>query len=92
MPVVTFIHHLRDFDAWFALFSSNPPPPIGKWRLMRGIDNPNRVHVVGEMIASEVDDVKSYFESEKMKDVLGQANELSTTPIEAVWLDDVKPG
>ena len=92
MPVVSFVHHLKDFDAWFALFSSNPPPSTGKWRLMRGIDDPNRVHVVGEMAASEVDDVKSFFESDKMKDVLGQANTMSTTPIEVIWLDDVKRG
>ena len=92
MPVMVFVHHLKDYDAWFDLFSANPPPPVGKWRLMRGVDDPNRVHVVGDMAASEVDGVKSYFESDKMRGVLGQANELSTTPIEATWLDDVKPG
>ena len=92
MPVVVFVHHLKEFDPWFELFSSNPPPAVGKWRLMRGVDDRNRVHVVGDVAATEVDDVKSFFESEKMKDILGQANELSTTPIEVTWLDDVKPG
>ena len=92
MPVVSFVHHLKDFDEWFALFSANPPPDIGQWRLMRGIDDRNRVHVIGEMAASEVEGVISFFESDKMKSVLGQANEMSTTPIEMVWLDEVKPG
>jgi hypothetical protein len=91
MPVVVFDHHLKDFDAWFELFSANPPPKIGRWRLARGIDDPNRVHVVGEMDTSEVEDVKKFFESEKMRAVLGQADEMSTTPIERIWLEDITP-
>ncbi len=35
-------HQLINFDEWFALFSANPPPAIGKWRLLRGSDDPNR--------------------------------------------------
>ena len=73
MPVVVFDHRLKDFDTWFELFSANPPPKIGRWRLARGIDDPNRVHVVGEMDASEVEEVKNFFASEKMQAVLGQA-------------------
>ena len=92
MPVAVIDHKLKDFDTWFSLFSANPPPDIGTWRLVRGIDDPNRVHVVGEMDASEVDAVKEFFASEKMSSILGQANEMSTTPIEWIWLDDVKPG
>ena len=92
MPVVVIDHKLRDFDAWFALFSANPPPSVGTWRLVRGIDDPNRVHVVGEMEASEVDAVKEFFATEKMSSVLEQANEMSTTPMEWIWLDEVKPG
>ena len=92
MPVVVFEHHLKEFEPWFELFSSNPPPEVGRWRLVRGMDDPNRVHVVGEVDASEVEDVKSLFETGKMKDVIAQANELSTTPITMTWLDDVKPG
>jgi hypothetical protein len=91
MPIVVFEHHLKDFDQWFALFSANPPPKIGRWRLARGIDDPNRVHVVGEMDASEVDDVKEFFESDKMRDILGQADAMSTTPIETIWLEDITP-
>jgi hypothetical protein len=47
--------------------------------------------VVGEMDASEVEDVKKFFESEKMRTVLGQADEMSTTPIERIWLEDITP-
>ena len=91
MPVVVYDHRLKDFDQWIALFSANPPPPIGRWRLARGIDDPNRVHVVGEMDAAEVDDVKNFMDSDKMRAVLAQADEMSTTPIETIWLDDVTP-
>ena len=92
MPVLVFDHRLKDFDTWFELFSANPPPAIGSWRIARGIDDPNRVHVVGEMEASEVDAVKEFFTSEKMTAILNQANELSTTPIEWIWLDPLTPG
>ena len=91
MPVVVFDHHLKDFDQWFELFSANPPPAIGRWRLARGIADRNRVHVVGEMEASDVDGVKDFFASEKMRAVLSKADEMSTTPIETIWLDDVTP-
>ena len=91
MPVVVFDHRLKDFDTWIALFSANPPLRIGRWRLVRGIDDPKRVHVVGEMDASEVAGVKEYFGSEKMRAILGQADEMSTTPIETIWLEDITP-
>ena len=92
MSILVADHHLKDFDTWFELFSANPPPDIGRWRLVRGIDDPNRVHVVGEMDASEVEDVKKFFESEKMQKVLSQADDLSTTPIEWTWFEDVTLG
>jgi hypothetical protein len=44
------------------------------------------------MNESEVDAVKEFFSSEKMSTVLRQANEMSTTPMELIWLDDVKIG
>ena len=91
MAIVVFDHHLKDFDAWFALFSANPPPPIGEWRLARGTDDPNRVHVVGIMEASEVEAVKSFFASDTMRTVLGQVDEMSVTPIETIWLEEVAP-
>jgi len=55
------------------------------------MDDPNRVHVVGEMDANEVEAVKEYFASDKMRSVLGQADEMSTTPIETIWLEEVTP-
>ena len=91
MPIVVIDHRLKDFDTWFELFSANPPPAIGRWRLARGIDDTNRVHVVGEMDASEVEGVKNFFASEKMRAVLGQADEMATTPMEIIWLEDITP-
>jgi hypothetical protein len=91
MAIVVFDHHLKDFDTWFELFTGNPPPPIGNWRLARGTDDPNRVHVVGMMEASEVAAVKAFFASDKMREVLGHVDEMSTTPIETIWLEEVTP-
>ena len=92
MPIVVIDHKLKDFDAWFALFSANPPPDIGTWRLVRGIEDPNRVHVVGQMDESEVDAVKEFFASEHMTSRLKQANEMSTEPLEWNWFEEVKRG
>ena len=91
MATVVIDHQLKDFDTWFKLFASNPPPAVGKWRLERGTDDPNRVHVVGMMDASEVDSVKDFFSSEKMQAVLSQAGEMSIRPIEWIWLEEVTP-
>lgn len=89
MPIITVDHDLRDFDAWFEIFSANPPPEIGSWRLIRGIENPNRVRVIGEMTAAEVSDVKDFMDSENMQRVFRQVNEMSTSPIEVEWFDEV---
>jgi hypothetical protein len=43
------------------------------------------------MDTSEVEGVKNFFASEKMRAVLGQADEMSTTPIETIWLEDITP-
>ena len=91
MPIIVADHHLKDFDKWLEMFSDNPPPDMGKWRLLRGADDPNRVRVVGEISLSEVDGVKDYFASDRMQKVFKQVNEISTTPIEFVWFDDVTP-
>jgi hypothetical protein len=56
--------------------------------MLRGADDPNRVYVIGEVDASDVDAVNDFFASEKMQPVLAQANEMSTAPIEIVWLDE----
>ena len=62
MPLLVAIHRLKDFDEWIKLFKTNPPPKIGRWRLTRGIDDRNRVHVVAEVQASDVDAVKEFIE------------------------------
>jgi len=92
MPVMIGDHQLNDFDEWFALFSANPPPAIGTWRLWRGVDDPNRVYVVGEVRDSDVADVNAFFESDRMTAVLGQADAMAARPMEIVWLNDVTPG
>ena len=91
MPLCVVIHHLKDFNEWITLFKANPPPPVGRWRLTRGIDDRNRVHVVGEVSAAEVKDVKDFLNSPRMQDVFRRVNAMSTVPIEFVWLDEVKP-
>ncbi len=63
MPVVVVVHRLKNFDEWFKLFKADPPPKVGRWRLLRGTDDRNRVHVVGEMAASEVKAVKDFIAS-----------------------------
>ena len=88
MPVMIVDHHLKDLDSWFALCKENPPSQIGSWRLLRGVDDPNRVYVIGEVDAFDVDAVNSFFGSEQMQPVLAQANKMSTAPIEIVWPKD----
>jgi hypothetical protein len=91
MAILVADHHLKDFASWLNLFAANPPPMIGRWRLLRGIDDPNRVYVVGEMDDSEVGEVKKYFASEEMQEVFAKVNEQSTSPLEFVWLEDATP-
>lgn len=92
MAILVVDHHLKDFDTWFEIFAANPPPQIGRWRLARGIDDPNRVHVVGEMDSSEIKDVEEFMASENMQGVFRQVNEMSTSPMEFTWFEDVSPG
>lgn len=92
MPILAVDHHLKDFDQWLEIFSTNPPPEIGNWRLIRGTDDPNRVRVIGEMSDSEVAGVKEFMASEKMQNVFSQVNEMSTSPMEFVWFEEVTPG
>jgi hypothetical protein len=91
MPLFVVIHHLEDFNEWITLFKANPPPPVGSWRLARGIDDRNRVHVVGEVSAAEAKDVKDFLNSPRMQDVFRRVNAMSTAPLEFVWLEEVKP-
>ena len=91
MPVMIGDHHLNNFEEWFPLFLENPPPPIGKWRLLRGADDPNRVYVIGEVSETEVSEINAYFETDKMKAVLAKANDMSRRPMEILWMNEVKP-
>jgi hypothetical protein len=91
MATLVIIHHLKDVDEWTKLFKANPPPPVGRWRLLRGTDDRNRVHVVGDVAASEVKTVKEFVESERMKDVFRSVNAMSTAPLEFVWLEELTP-
>jgi hypothetical protein len=89
MPIFVAVHHLKDFNEWVALFKANPPPPVGRWRLTRGIDDRNRVHVVGEVAASEVKEVKEFVNSQRMQEVFRRVNAMSTVPVEFIWLEEV---
>ncbi len=51
----------------------------------------NRVHVVGELAASEVQTVKDFLASERMQDVFKRVNAMSTAPIEFVFLEEPTP-
>jgi heme/copper-type cytochrome/quinol oxidase subunit 2 len=35
MPVVVVVHRLKNFDEWLKVFKADPPPKIGRWRLLR---------------------------------------------------------
>jgi hypothetical protein len=89
MPVVVTIHHLKNFDQWFKLFKSNPPPKVGRWRVLRGSEDRNRVHVVAELASSEVKNVKDFIQPTRMQDVFKQVNDMSTAPIEIIWLEEL---
>jgi hypothetical protein len=91
MAIILVDHHLKDFASWLDMFAANPPPAIGRWRVLRGQDDPNRVYVVGEMDDSEVPEVKEYFASERMQEVFRRVNGQSTSPLAFVWLEDVTP-
>ena len=89
MPVVVAVHRLKNFDEWVKLFKSNPPPKVGRWRVLRGSEDRNRVYVVAELAASEVKDVKEFIQSKHMQDVFTQVNDMSTAPIEFIWLEEL---
>jgi len=89
MHVVVAVHRLKDFDEWFKLFKSNPPPKVGRWRVLRGSEDRNRVHVVAELASSEVQDVKDFIRSKHMQNVFKQVNDMSTAPVELIWLEEL---
>ena len=92
MPILVADHHLNNFDASLEILSANLPLELGSWRVFRGIDDPNRVQVIGELDASEVDGMKEFIASEKMQAAFKQVNEMSALPMEIIWLDEVKLG
>jgi hypothetical protein len=91
MPIVVVVHHLKNFDEWIKVFKADPPPKVGRWRLLRGSDDRNRVHVVGEVAASEVKAVKEVLGSQHMQDVFKRVNAMSTAPLEFIWLEELAP-
>ena len=80
MPVVVVVHRLKDFDEWIKI-----------WRLLRGSDDRNRVHVVGDVAASEVKVVKDLLGSQHMQEVFKRVNAMSTAPLEFIWLEELAP-
>ena len=56
---------------------------------MRGTEDRNRVHVVGEMAASEVNAVKDLIASPHMQEVFKGVNAMSTAPQEFIWLEEL---
>ena len=91
MPVLVAVHRLKNFDDWLKLFQSHPPPKLGRWRVLRGSEDRNRVHVVAELASSEVQDVKDFMQSKQMQNVFKQVNDMSTVPIEFIWLEELSP-
>jgi len=91
MPVVVIVHRLKNFDEWLKLFNADPPPKVGRWRLLRGSDDRNRVHVVGEVAMSEVKAVKDFIASQHMQDAFKRVNAMSTAPMDFVWLEELAP-
>jgi hypothetical protein len=73
------------------VFKCNPPPKVGRWRVLRGSEDRNRVHVVAELAGSEVKEVMDFIQSEHMQDALNQVNDMSTAPLEFVWLKELSP-
>ena len=89
MPVVVVVHRLKNFDEWLKLFKADPPPKVGRWRVARGSEDRNRVHVVAELTASEVKDVKDFMQSKHMQDDAGNSPDRITSTI---LLDELSPG
>lgn len=91
MPVVVVVHRLKNFDEWIKIFKADPPPKVGRWRLLRGSDDRNRVHVVGDVAASEVKAVKDFIAAPHMQEVFKRVNAMSTAPQEFIWLEELTP-
>ncbi len=44
---------------------------------------------MAELSASEAKEIKDFIQSKHMQDVFKQVNEISTAPVEFVWLEEV---
>jgi hypothetical protein len=89
MSVLLAVHRLKNFDEWFKLFKSNPLTKVGCWRVLRGSEDHNRAFVVAELTASEVKEVKDLIQSKHMQDVFKQVSDMSTAPMEFIWLEEL---
>jgi hypothetical protein len=92
MAMLIADHHLKDFDAWFAIFSRNPPPDIGTWKMWRGTDDPNRVFITAEGSDAEIEAIKELFATDEWQAVFKGVNEMSTAPMEFNWLEEPPHG
>ena len=84
---IVTVHRLKNFDEWFKLFKSNPPPKVGRWRVFREAKIAIEF-TLSPMAASEVRDVKDFIQSKHMQDVFKQVNDMSTAPLELIWLEE----
>jgi hypothetical protein len=91
MPVTVAIHRLKDFNEWLPIFKENQPPPVGRWRMLRGTEDRNRAHIVGEIDAADVKTVRDFLASQHMQDVFKRVNAMSMAPVEFVWLEEQTP-
>ena len=85
MPTLIATHQLKHFDDWARNYADNPPPPQGTWRVLRGVDDPNRVYVVGEVDEADLDAVNAWAGSDAMQAVFARVTEISDAPLEIVW-------
>lgn len=91
MPVLVADHHLKSFDEWMEIFEPIPPP-VGRWRVERGLDDRNRVYLIVELEPSQVKEFKAVLESDRLKDVISRVNAMSMAPIEFTWMEEVAHG
>jgi len=87
MPTIIVDHRLKSYDAWLKIYSDYPPPAIGTWKVLRGRDDPNRVFVIGEFDASEVDAVNEWAALEQTQETFAKVNDISEAPIDVVWTE-----
>lgn len=91
MPTFVADHHLKNFDEWLKLFKANPPPPVGRWRVVRGIDDPNHVFVVGDVDEASVQKVNDFWHSERMTEIIRKVDAMSTAPLKSAWFNELPP-